>query len=121
MIPTTGPGRSHANGVTVLNFLPGWLEMLVEVGDGRLQSVRAVPTGGDWVRTAMVRRLQSQAPRVRLTGLGGATETAVHATLYEAKRSAGFWHRCAVRDSVHEQCVPRGEFVRCRLSRLGAG
>ena len=73
-----------AHGVTVLNFLPGWLEMLVEVGDGRLQSVRAVPTGGDWVRTAMVRRLQSQAPGVRLTGLGGATETAVHATLCEA-------------------------------------
>ncbi len=73
-----------ANGVTVLNFLPGWLEMLVEVGNGRLESVRAVPTGGDWVRTAMVRRLQAHAPGVRLTGLGGATETAVHATMYEA-------------------------------------
>jgi mycobactin phenyloxazoline synthetase len=73
-----------AHGVTVLNFLPGWLEMLVEVGHGRLGSVRAVPTGGDWVRTAMVRRLQALAPGVRLTGLGGATETAVHATLYEA-------------------------------------
>ncbi len=73
-----------AHGVTVLNFLPGWLEMLVEVGDGRLGSVRAVPTGGDWVRTALVRRLQALAPGVRLTGLGGATETAVHATLYEA-------------------------------------
>ncbi|MBP1822057.1 amino acid adenylation domain-containing protein [Mycobacterium sp. OAE908] len=72
------------HGVTVLNFLPGWLEMVVEVGNGRLGSVRAVPTGGDWVRTAMVRRLQAQAPGVRLAGLGGATETAVHATLYEA-------------------------------------
>ncbi len=91
-----------AHGVTVLNFLPGWLEMLVEVGDGRLGSVRAVPTGGDWVRTAMVRRLQALAPGVRLTGLGGATETAVHATLYEAERSAGYRRRRAVRDSVHE-------------------
>ena len=73
-----------AHGITVLNFLPGWLEMVVEVANGRLGSVRAVPTGGDWVRTTMVRRLQAQAPGVRLTGLGGATETAVHATLYEA-------------------------------------
>jgi mycobactin phenyloxazoline synthetase len=74
-----------AHRVTVLNFLPGWLEMIVEVGEERLGSLRAVPTGGDWVRTAMVRRLQALAPGVRLTGLGGATETAVHATLYEAE------------------------------------
>jgi mycobactin phenyloxazoline synthetase len=80
-----------AQGVTVLNFLPGWLEMVVEVGNGRLGSVRAVPTGGDWVRTAMVRRLQAQAPGVRITGLGGATETAVHATLYEAGDLPGHW------------------------------
>ncbi|MBN3453842.1 amino acid adenylation domain-containing protein [Mycobacterium sp. DSM 3803] len=77
----------NTHGITVLNFLPGWLEMLVEVagsaGTG-LPSVRAVPTGGDWVRTTMVRKLQALAPGVRLTGLGGATETAVHATLFEA-------------------------------------
>src|SRR5689334_13260410 len=35
--------------VTVLHFMPGWLEMLIEVGRGRLSSVRVVPTGGDWV------------------------------------------------------------------------
>ena len=40
----------HQHGVTVLNFLPGSMEMLVEVGDGRLSSVRVVLTGGDWVR-----------------------------------------------------------------------
>ncbi|MUL77649.1 non-ribosomal peptide synthetase [Mycolicibacterium sp. CBMA 226] len=72
------------HGVTVLNFLPGWLEMLVEVGAGRLDTVRVVLTGGDWVRTAMVRHLQAQAPGVRVAGLGGATETAIHATIFEA-------------------------------------
>ena len=73
------------HGVTVLNFLPGWLEMLVEVGHGGLlDTVRVVLTGGDWVRTAMVRRLQELAPGVRVAGLGGATETAIHATIYEA-------------------------------------
>ncbi|MGZ4584253.1 MAG: non-ribosomal peptide synthetase [Mycobacterium sp.] len=69
--------------VTVLNFLPGWLEMLVEVGHGRLSSLRVVPTGGDWVRPGLARRLRAQAPDLRFAGLGGATETAMHATLFE--------------------------------------
>ncbi len=68
--------------VTVLNFMPGWLEMLLEV-DGDLSSVRVVPTGGDWVRTEMVRRLRNAAPQVRFAGLGGATETAIHNTICE--------------------------------------
>ncbi len=72
-----------AHRVTVLNFLPGWLEMLVEVGHGRLSSLRVVPTGGDWVRPGLARRLRVQAPGVRFAGLGGATETAVHATIFE--------------------------------------
>ncbi|MEE6179672.1 non-ribosomal peptide synthetase [Mycobacterium sp. 050134] len=69
--------------VTVLNFLPGWLEMLAEVGHGRLSSVRVVLTGGDWVRPGLAHRLRDRAPDVRFAGLGGATETAVHATLFE--------------------------------------
>ncbi|KAB7754191.1 non-ribosomal peptide synthetase [Mycolicibacterium mucogenicum] len=79
------------HGVTVLNFLPGWLEMLVEVGAGRLDTVRVVLTGGDWVRTAMVRHLQAQAPGVRVAGLGGATETAIHATIFEAGELPDSW------------------------------
>lgn len=71
------------HGVTVLNFLPGWLEMLVEVGHGRLPSLRVVATGGDWVRPGLARALQAQAPGLRFAGLGGATETAVHATIFE--------------------------------------
>ena len=67
----------------MLNFLPGWLEMLVEVGDGRLSSLRVVATGGDWVRPGLARRLKAQAPNMRFAGLGGGTETAVHATIYE--------------------------------------
>ena len=69
--------------VTVLHFMPGWLEMLTEVGAGRLSSVRVVPTGGDWVRPEVVRRLRADAPRVRFAGLGGATETATHNTIFE--------------------------------------
>jgi mycobactin phenyloxazoline synthetase len=57
--------------------------MLVEVGQGRLSSLRVVPTGGDWVRPGLARRLRAQAPGMRFAGLGGATETAIHATIFE--------------------------------------
>ncbi len=69
--------------VTVLHFMPGWLEMLIEVGRGRLSSVRVVPTGGDWVRPEVARRLQAEAPNLRFAGLGGATETPVHNSIFE--------------------------------------
>ncbi|ANI40793.1 non-ribosomal peptide synthetase [Mycolicibacterium vaccae] len=70
------------HGVTVLHFMPGWLEMLSEV-DSDLSSVRVVPTGGDWVRPQLVRALRTRAPRMRFAGLGGATETATHNTICE--------------------------------------
>lgn len=72
-----------AHQVTVLHFMPGWLEMLIEVGRGRLSSVRVVPTGGDWVRPEVARRLRAEAPNLRFAGLGGATETPVHNTIFE--------------------------------------
>lgn len=85
-------------GVTVLNFLPGWLEMLVEVGSGTaprggggLSSLRVVPTGGDWVRPQLARLLRARAPQLRFAGLGGATETAVHATICEPSELPADW------------------------------
>ncbi|OBG02819.1 non-ribosomal peptide synthetase [Mycolicibacter sinensis] len=72
--------RQH--GVSVLNLMPGALEMLVSVG-GELPSVRAVLTGGDWVSPELARRFAALAPGVRFAGLGGATETAIHATICE--------------------------------------
>jgi mycobactin phenyloxazoline synthetase len=77
--------------VTVLHWLPGWLEMLVAVNSGRISSVRVVPTGGDWVRTEMVRALRAQAPQVRVAGLGGATETAIHNTICEPGELPAHW------------------------------
>jgi mycobactin phenyloxazoline synthetase len=80
--------------VTVLNFLPGWLEMLVEItknSAGCLSSLRVVPTGGDWVRPELARLLRTQAPELRFAGLGGATETAVHATICESAELPVDW------------------------------
>ena len=76
--------------VTALHFMPGWLEMLLEI-DGDLSSVRVVPTGGDWVRPEMVRTLRKRAPQVRFAGLGGATETATHNTICEVDELADDW------------------------------
>ncbi|OBA93705.1 non-ribosomal peptide synthetase [Mycobacteriaceae bacterium 1482268.1] len=78
--------------VTVLHWMPGWLQMLLDVGAGRLSSVRVVPTGGDWVKPAMVRRLVAEAPGVRVAGLGGATETAVHNTICEITDPPAHWN-----------------------------
>lgn len=80
----------EAHGVTVLHFMPGWLEMLAEV-DGDLSSVRVVPTGGDWVRPEMVRTLRRRAPHMRFAGLGGATETATHNTVCEVAEFPAEW------------------------------
>jgi mycobactin phenyloxazoline synthetase len=77
--------------VTVLHFMPGWLEMLVEVAHGALRPVRVVPTGGDWVRPELIRALRAQAPGVRAAGLGGATETATHNTFCEPGELPRHW------------------------------
>jgi mycobactin phenyloxazoline synthetase len=83
---------THA--VTVLNFLPGWLQMLLEVtGDAprSLSSLRVVPTGGDWVNPELVHRLRGRAPSVRFAGLGGATETAIHHSVCEVSEPPAEW------------------------------
>lgn len=84
--PDTWARLIDEHGVTVVNFLPGWLEMLVEAAasTGRsVSSLRVVLTGGDWVRPDLARAVRRCAPQARFAGLGGATETAVHGTLFE--------------------------------------
>ena len=112
-----------AHHVTVLHFMPGWLEMLVEVGRGHgCRRVRVVPTGGDWVRPEVARRLRAEAPALRFAGLGGATETATHNTIFEVGEldgAAGGSDRVAVRQAAHQQRLPGGERQGRRLPRLG--
>ena len=77
--------------VTMLNWMPGWLDMLLEAGADRLGSLRVVLLGGDWVRPELIRRLRKSAPEVRAAGLGGATETAVHGTICEVDDPPAQW------------------------------
>ena len=77
--------------VTFLNWMPGWLDMLLEVGGKRLATLRVVLLGGDWVRPELIRGLRNSAPTARVAGLGGATETAVHGTICEVDDPPAHW------------------------------
>ncbi len=77
--------------VTFLNWMPGWLDMLLKVGGNRLATLRVVLLGGDWVRPELIRALRKSAPAVRAAGLGGATETAVHGTICEVDNPPAHW------------------------------
>jgi len=77
--------------VTFLNWMPGWLDMLLKVGGDRLATLRVVLLGGDWVRPELIRGLRKSAPAVRAAGLGGATETAVHGTICEVDDPPAHW------------------------------
>ncbi len=70
--------------VSVINCVPGLLDMILELGGDRLgDSLRAVILGGDWVSADLARRMAEQVPGCRFSGLGGATETAIHSTICE--------------------------------------
>lgn len=89
--PDTWARLIQQHGVTFLNWMPGWLDMLLEVGGDRLTSLRVVLLGGDWVRPELIRALRNSAPEVRAAGLGGATETAVHGTICEVDDPPAHW------------------------------
>ncbi|WP_306356834.1 MULTISPECIES: non-ribosomal peptide synthetase [unclassified Nocardia] len=70
--------------VSVLNCVPSLLDMLLSAASGRrLDSLRMVILGGDWVDVALPGRVRQVAPDCRFAGLGGATETAIHSTICE--------------------------------------
>ncbi|MFV9635880.1 amino acid adenylation domain-containing protein [Mycobacterium neumannii] len=89
--PDTWARLIQQHRVTFLNWMPGWLDMLLEVGGDRLTSLRVVLLGGDWVRPELIRALRNSAPGVRAAGLGGATETAVHGTICEVDDPPAYW------------------------------
>jgi len=89
--PDTWARLIETHRVTMLNWMPGWLDMLLEVGDARLATLRVVLLGGDWVRPELIRGLRTWSPSVRAAGLGGATETAVHGTICEVGEPPEHW------------------------------
>ncbi|MGQ4600247.1 amino acid adenylation domain-containing protein [Nocardia sp. R6R-6] len=70
--------------VSLINCVPGLLDMLLAAAAGaRLDSLRTVLLGGDWVDVGLPSRLAAVAPDCRFVALGGATETAIHSTICE--------------------------------------
>lgn len=89
--PDTWAELVQGHSVTMLNFMPGWMEMLLPVGGSRLSGLRVVLLGGDWVRPDLIRGLRKCAPGVRAHGLGGATELAIHAAICDVDEPEPNW------------------------------
>ncbi|MFD5552606.1 amino acid adenylation domain-containing protein [Streptomyces sp. NPDC127068] len=101
--------RGH--GVTVLNCVPGLLDMLLTAAERTPlgTSLRAVLLGGDRVGVDLPVRLHDRVPGCRFLGLGGTTETAVHSTVQEVTGG---------QVPAHWTSVPYGRplrNVRCRV------
>ena len=83
--------------VTVWNSAPALLEMLVGFAAGRpdvdLHSLRVALLGGDRIAVTLPDRLRSLAPRVRVIGLGGATEASIHSTVFPVDAVDPAWTR----------------------------
>ncbi|OIN46444.1 non-ribosomal peptide synthetase [Pseudomonas azotoformans] len=85
---------------SVLNCVPALLDMLLGcAAEDAALPLRAVLLGGDKVAPDLPQRLWAQAPGCRFMALGGATETAIHSTLFEV-------HPGQV---LHWHCLPYGK------------
>lgn len=86
---------------SVLNCVPALLDMLLSCAPSHAADLplRAVLLGGDKVAPDLAPRLWAQAPGCRFMALGGATETAIHSTLYEVVPG----------QPLHWHCLPYGK------------
>nr|WP_281268338.1 amino acid adenylation domain-containing protein [Williamsia limnetica] len=92
--PDTWVDLIERHSVTLLACVPSLLDMLLNAtpaGSTALISVRAVFLGGDWVGVDLPRRMAALSPGVRVAGLGGTTETAIHATICETVDPPDHW------------------------------
>lgn len=91
---------AHHHRASVLNCVPALLDMLLSCAPADDQlSLRAVLLGGDKVSPDLAPRLWAQAPGCRFLALGGATETAIHSTLFEVLPG----------QPLHWHCLPYGK------------
>ncbi|MDX1642894.1 MAG: amino acid adenylation domain-containing protein [Thermoanaerobaculia bacterium] len=81
--------------VTVWHSVPQLLMMLVEHAarrsEPRLDSLRLVLLGGDWIPLSLPERLWSLAPEARFVSMGGATECSMDSTLFEVEQVEPEW------------------------------
>jgi len=75
-------------GVTIWNSVPRFMELLVAAaesrGEGLPKSLRQVMLGGDWIPVDLPARLRAVRPDIRVTSVGGPTETTIWNIMHEA-------------------------------------
>ena len=83
--------------ISVWNSAPALAELYVAhlqglggFGDERT-GLRLAMLGGDWVTPTLPDRLRAFAPDIRVIVMGGATESSIHSTLYEAGSPLPDW------------------------------
>ncbi|PHM70418.1 non-ribosomal peptide synthetase BasA/D [Xenorhabdus kozodoii] len=70
--------------VTLWCSVPAILEMLLACRQGNeLKSLRLIAQGGDYIKPAVISRLRTLLPSVRLISLGGPTETTIWSIWHE--------------------------------------
>lgn len=125
-----------AHGVTIWNSVPAFLEMLVDYLEHRPDGSRELPfslrhvlLAGDWIPVTLPGRLQALLPDVRVTSLGGPTETTVWDICFPFDRVDPAWKsipygKPLANASYHvldEELQPRPEWVRGVLYIGGIG
>ncbi|MEV0780195.1 amino acid adenylation domain-containing protein [Streptomyces sp. NPDC050428] len=73
--------------VTVWHSVPALLGLLIDAAADlsveRLDTLRVVLLGGDWIPVTMPDRLRALSPGARVISLGGATEASMDSTIFE--------------------------------------
>ncbi|MCP3801290.1 amino acid adenylation domain-containing protein [Allokutzneria sp. A3M-2-11 16] len=114
--------------VSVVSCVPALLDMLIVTGDLG-DHLRLVMLGGDWVTVDLPGRLRELRPGCRFAGLGGMTEAAIHATVFEVDEVDPKWTsmpygkplrnmRCRIVDAHGRDCP---DWVAGELWVSGAG
>lgn len=81
--------------VTLWHSVPALLGLLIDAADDlgveRLDTMRVVLLGGDWIPVTMPDRLRALSPDARVISLGGATEASMDSTIFEIEKVDPDW------------------------------
>jgi amino acid adenylation domain-containing protein len=103
VIPENGSRRDpsrwaelmRAERITVWNSAPSLLSMLLEYCRGRSEcwfpDLRLVFLGGDWIPLHFPEAIKALGDRIKVVGLGGATEASIHSTFFIITHSESHW------------------------------
>ena len=81
--------------ITILNSVPGYLQLIAREVEtfraARVDSVRSIHCGGDWIPLDLPDRWKALAPGVRFVAIGGNTEASITSCWYDVIRVDPAW------------------------------